>query len=182
LLLAGSGDGLVRMWDLLTGDLVQSFHGHTDGVYHAIESQDGTRILSGGRDGRIRLWDLDTGRCLRVISGANVQCLAWHLDQRRFVSCADDIRIWDSDTGVCELVLSGHTDTVRSVAWSRDGRQILSASHDRSVRIWDVETRAALCVLDGHRECVVNAAWSRDEFEVCSCDSSGGLTVWAADG
>ena len=37
-------------------------------------------------------------------------------------------------------VSSGHSDVVRSVAFSRDGKTIVSGSEDKSVKIWDMET------------------------------------------
>ena len=37
-------------------------------------------------------------------------------------------------------VSSGHGDSVSSVAFSRDGKTIVSGSHDKSVKIWDMET------------------------------------------
>ena len=159
-ILSGSGDGSVRLWESATGKLLQEFQGHTDGVYHAVFDPSQTRILSGGRDHTIRLWEISTGQCLRSIAGAHVQCLAWHSGQRRFLSCAGDIRLWDSQTGECLRVFEGHTDTIRSVAWSHDQRHILSASHDRSVRIWEAESGRCVAVLTGHGECVVNAVWT----------------------
>jgi WD40 repeat protein len=41
-------------------------------------------------------------------------------------------------------VLEGHTDPVTSVAFSPDGKRIVSGSWDNTVCIWDAETGAAL--------------------------------------
>ena len=116
---------------------------------------------------------------MKKIDGVAVQCLAWHADQRRFLSCARDIRLWDAETGACLRSFQGHSDTIRSVAWSHDHRHILSASHDGSVRIWEAETGRCIHVLEGHEQCVVNAVWTLDQRFVLSCDSSGGLRRWA---
>jgi WD40 repeat protein len=113
--------------------------------------------------------------------GAHVQCLAWHPDERRFLSCAGDIRLWDSESGECLQLFEGHEDSIRSVAWSHDQRHILSASHDRSVRIWESETGRCVAVLKGHEACVVNAVWALDRACVLSCDASGGLRTFTAD-
>ncbi len=173
---------MVRLWALPNGTPLQVLEGHTDGVYHAVLDASRSRALSGGRDWTIRLWDVSTGRCLKKIDGVGVQCLAWHADQRRFLSCARDIRLWDAETGGCLRSFQGHSDTIRSVAWSHDHRHILSASHDGSVRIWEAETGRCIHVLEGHEQCVVNAAWTLDQRFVLSCDSSGGLRRWAING
>ena len=34
----------------------------------------------------------------------------------------------------------GHTDMVKSIVFSPDGKKLLSASYDRSIRLWDYET------------------------------------------
>jgi WD40 repeat protein len=109
------------------------------------------------------------------------QCLAWHSDQRRFLSCAGDIRLLDSESGECLQVFEGHTDTIRSVTWSHDERHILSASHDGSIRTWESETGRCIAVLTGHDACVVNAVWTRADGTVLSCDSNGGLLTFTTD-
>jgi WD40 repeat protein len=41
-------------------------------------------------------------------------------------------------------LLRGHENGIASVAWSGDGRHIVSGSHDNTVRVWDADT--GLCI------------------------------------
>ena len=56
------------------------------------------------------------------------------------------MRVWDVETGECLKVMElghtneGHTNEVRSVAVSGDGKRVVSGSSDHTVRVWDVET------------------------------------------
>ena len=40
----------------------------------------------------------------------------------------------------CFPTLSGHRDWVRSVAFSSDGKSLVSGSNDNTVKLWDVQT------------------------------------------
>ena len=46
-----------------------------------------------------------------------------------------------------KCTLTGHSDYVQSVAYSPDGRHIVSGSGDRTVKIWDAQTGKEVSVL-----------------------------------
>jgi len=47
------------------------------------------------------------------------------------------LKIWDAATGQETLTLKGHTESVRSVAFSADGQRIVSGSEGGTVKVWD---------------------------------------------
>jgi len=66
--LASGGSGkTVELWDIDTGELLQTYSGHTEEVYCAAISKDGRTIASKGGDS-VRLWDRETGKCAVVPS------------------------------------------------------------------------------------------------------------------
>src|SRR6202042_649390 len=51
------------------------------------------------------------------------------------------LHVWDVATGdMIAEPFQGHTNAVRSVAFSPNGQQIVSGSFDQTVRVWDMKT------------------------------------------
>jgi COMPASS component SWD3 len=67
MLVSGSFDEHVKVWDVRHGKQVRTLASHSDPVTASDFNLDGNCIVSGSHDGLIRIWDTTTGNCLKTI-------------------------------------------------------------------------------------------------------------------
>ncbi len=158
-LLTGSIDSTARIWDPATGKELMRFV-HPRMVHSATFSPDGRFVLTGCGDHIARLWSVTTGlETMRFVGHTqSIYAVAFSPDGRFALTgggrievpagMATDnqegdpdftVRMWDVATGVEVRRFVGHTQAIESVAFSPNGRYILSGSSDKTARMWDAQ-------------------------------------------
>jgi WD40 repeat protein/serine/threonine protein kinase len=159
-------------------------NGHSDRVFAAAYSPDGTQIVTASADKSARIWVARTGAQRSVLSGHTDRVFAavYSPDGTRIVTGSRDksARIWDAHTGSQLAALLGHGDRVSSVAYSPDGTRIVTASWDKTARVWDARTGAQLLVIAGHNDVVYTAAFSPDGTRIVTASQDKTARVWDA--
>ena len=74
----------------------------------------------------------------------------------------------------------GHTESVRSVAFSPDGKRIVSGSWDNTLKVWDATSGQETLTLKGHTNSVFSVAFSPDGKRIVSGSWDNTLKVWDA--
>jgi len=136
----GSDDGIARVWDARSGNLIAKAVGHIGVIDSVAFDKSGARIVTGGMDSTARVWNAKSGDLLLTLRGhdAAVSAVRFSDDGLRIATSSDDgtARIWDALSGR-ELVRYVIAATpVNSVAFSRDGRFIVTGDNDRQVKLW----------------------------------------------
>jgi WD40 repeat protein len=92
------------------------------------------------------------------------------------------VRVWDASTGQETLRLKGRSESVDSVAFSPDGRRIVSGSWDNTVRVWDAASGQETLMLKGHTSWANSVAFSPDGKRIVSGSADQTIKVWDGTG
>jgi WD40 repeat protein len=170
---SSSSDRTVKIWDLAGGN-PRTFRGHAAAVVSLAYSPNGARLVSGSADGTVKLWDLQTGGELETLSGYSTHiksAVAYSANGALLAAAMDDYRIsiFSADTGGEIRALRGHTGEVYDLAFSPNGRHLVSASLDGTARVWDLATG---------RELAQSIGFSNGEWITITPDGYYAASVW----
>ena len=165
--------------------------GHTNRIRSVAFFPDGERIVTAGSwDDAVRVWDTATGECLRILSNRAqpnwVPDLAWCVavspDGSRLAVGGEmppQVKVFEVQTGECVLSLDGSQNLVTSVAYSLDGKRMVTSSHDGTARAWCADTGACVTTLK-HKAFVHRAEFSPDCKRILTAGDEGLARIWDA--
>jgi len=144
-------DRIIKIWDAATGQELRTISEDLDSVDFISFTPDGKYIVSRSRPKQtfsttIIIWDANTGMKIRGISAEYFCPIAIHPDGSQIATVPyrrNKIRLIDVTTGKDIKTASeftGHTDEIKSLAFSPDGKLIVSGSSDKSIKLWDAAT------------------------------------------
>jgi WD40 repeat protein len=136
LLITGSDDNWIRVWDATTGAQLRTIPGHGRGTTALALSRDGALLASSGADGAVRVHEVATGKVRHTFKTRHSGAvgLAFSPDGKLLGSAGDDSRrrLWDLATGkeLHEYEFGGTYGTYQQVAFTPDGKYFLATGRE----------------------------------------------------
>ncbi|VEU23144.1 DEKNAAC104033 [Brettanomyces naardenensis] len=156
----GSGDGIVKYWDVTSREEQYSFKAHYGMVSGLVVTPD-NKMLSCGSDKSIKLWDLNNetnygqnyddteetstkGLLKTFLAEFALQSMDHHRDEGLFVTGGAEINLWDENRSRPISNLSWGADNVTCVKFNQTETSIIaSAGTDNSLILYDTRTNSA---------------------------------------
>jgi WD40 repeat protein len=186
-LVSGSDDKTIKLWDVNLGIEVFTFTGHEERVNAVSFSPLGKILASGSKDKTVKLWSLETGKEVYSFKG--------HTDDVLSVTFSPDSKLLASGAGgndktikILQLAenqvktLTGHSDWfggITSLAFSPDGKTLISGSQDKTIKLWNLETSQEIRTLSGHSNHICAVAYSPNGQILASASKDKTVKLWS---
>ncbi|KAL8972848.1 MAG: hypothetical protein Q9183_000323 [Haloplaca sp. 2 TL-2023] len=198
-LATGAEDKQIRVWDIASRTIRNTFTGHEQDIYSLDFARDGKHIASGSGDRSVRVWDIDSGRevlNLLIEDGVTTVAISPGGEYVAAGSLDKSVRVWAVNGGHLIDRLDGpegHKDSVYSVAFAPNGRSLVSGSLDKTIKMWELadnrgmmgpgmgsRDRMGKCVktFEGHKDFVLSVALTPDGRWVLSGSKDRGVQFW----
>jgi len=200
MLVSGSYDEAVFLWDVRTARLMRSLPAHSDPVSGVDFVRDGTLIASCSSDGLVRLWDTSTGQCLKTLVHEDrepVTSVRFSPNGKFVLATTLDscMRLWNYVEGRCVKTYQGHKNEKFSInacfgkysAAVEGGEEehggqswafAACGSEDGRTVLWDVSSKEVLQSLEGHVGTVLGVDVGSGDQAIVTCGADKTIKVW----
>jgi len=206
------GQHELLVWNIANGKLEKRINIRAERVYAMAFLPDGKLAVAGGRPGQegdVRIYDLDGGtpntvQGVAVLDGVNdkkvmvkqlldaddaVLCLAVSRDGKKLASGGSNdrmVNVWDLSPGYAnaklEQTIENHADWIFGLAFSPDGKHLLTCSRDKTAKVWDLAAKESVLTFPEHQNPVYGVAVKPDGKLGVSVGEDNQIRYWTTTG
>lgn len=184
LLASGSYDKMVKLWDVATGQEVKNLQDHIDAVFAVAFSPDGKHLASGSQDRSVKIWDIASGQRLYTLGDATdgLTSIAYSPSGKQIAAAGYDktIYVWqvgDNDGKLLRSLIADE-DSILALAWTPDGKVLVTSSSDGSIRFRDAATLDPIGVTAHQPDWVEALSISSDGTRLAAGRFNGTLSLF----
>ncbi|MHA2246987.1 MAG: WD40 domain-containing protein [Candidatus Hodarchaeales archaeon] len=181
LLVSGSLDRSIKLWDLVDGADVISLPAHLNEVKSLAFSRNGTFLASSSYDTTIKIWDVENNYSqMNILDYPNqLSSIAFHPNSSLIAAGSTDSNmiLWNLNSNQTRI-FSGHDSGINSLFFSNDGLKIVTGSSDKTIKIWNLSTGNIIHNLSGHTYSVFSVALSNDDTILASASLNEAIKLW----
>lgn len=181
-LATASSDNSVIIWEVESGKILNTLLGHKASVNSLAFSPDGERLITASNDQTIKIWRVDSGQLLDSVDFDSViNYVVFSPNGNHFAVASYGAKVFDINTKQLIFSLDGHNGSINTIAYSPDGKKILTASQDATAKIWQAENGKLLATLLLHQDSLTSASFSSNNKYIITTSNDHSLKIWQAD-
>ncbi|KDP39531.1 hypothetical protein JCGZ_02551 [Jatropha curcas] len=193
LIVTGSKDNTVRLWDSESRNCIGVGTGHMGGVGAVAFSKKWKNFfVSGSSDHTIKVWSLDgvsddvdhlvnlKAKAVVAAHDKDINSLAVAPNDSLVCSGSQDRTacVWRLPDLVFVVALKGHKRGIWSVEFSPVDQCVITASGDKTIKIWAIADGSCLKTFEGHTSSVLRASFLTRGTQFISCGADGLVKLW----
>ena len=184
LIAAGDANGVMRIVDPQTGEVVRELAGHAAPIWAASFDLTHATLVVADNEGVLRAWELDSGTLrYEELCRDLVYRMTFHGSEGFFATGGHGgaLELRDAATGRLLRELHGHDGHVYSLHFHPDGKLLASGDTQGSVRLWDTASGKSAHAMRRHTGAVYSVRFSPDGSTLATSDSDGVVRLWDTD-
>lgn len=181
-LITGSVEGILKIWDLSNDLLMHNFVAHANRINGLAFSKTNNFIVSASIRDNIKIWDTKTGNLIRKLPyyEDSIEYIVINNDDILAIVAHGLIEVWNLRDPNSNLLysLQAHRDSINGFTLTLDNAHAISAGADKTIKIWELATGDLVRTLEGHKRAVTSIALALNSGYLISGAGDGIIKIW----